>query len=68
MVGRSDVSFSKAARNAVRVAAMSIRDIQDVEVHSSTAEAAPDDEVSLYKVDCTIGFAVEVSQTVNPGG
>lgn len=59
LVGSSDVSFSDAVRNAVRTAAMTIRNIRGVDVVSSSATVGPDGEIEVYKVDCKIAFIVE---------
>ena len=56
VVGSSEVSFSDAAINAVRVTALSTRDIKSVEVLASSAEVAPEREHSLYTMDCRITF------------
>jgi dodecin len=61
LVGSSPNSFSDAVRNAVRVAAKSIRNIRGVEVLSSTAEVGEGGDLTNYKVQCKIAFLVESS-------
>ncbi len=58
VVGSSEVSFSDAAINAVRVTALNTRDIKSVEILASSAEVAPEHERehSLYTMDCRITF------------
>jgi flavin-binding protein dodecin len=68
VVGSSKVSFSEAATNAVRVTAMSTRNVQGVEMLSTSADRAPDGAVTLYKVDCRISFAAEGSRGAGVGG
>lgn len=62
LVGSSETSFSDAVRNAVRVASRTIRDIQGVEVISSTADVDASGELNLYKVNCKVAFLVEASR------
>ena len=59
LVGSSPQSFSEAVRNAVRVAAQSIRNIQGVEVLGSNADVDEQGNLTLYKVNCKIAFLVE---------
>jgi dodecin len=61
LVGSSERSFSEAVRNAVRTASRTIRNIQGVEVVSSTADVGPDGALTLYKVACKIAFLIEGS-------
>ena len=62
LVGSSPNSFSDAVRNAVRTAARTIRDIQGVEVISSSA-TVEGSEITNYKVNVKLAFLVEA-----PGG
>ncbi len=64
LVGSSPQSFSEAVRNAVKTAAQTIRNIQGVEVISSTADVGADGELSLYKVNCKVAFLIERSGEV----
>jgi flavin-binding protein dodecin len=59
LVGSSPNSFSDAVRNAVATAAQSLRNIQGVEVLSSSANVGPDGTLTLYKVNCKVAFLVE---------
>jgi flavin-binding protein dodecin len=59
LVGSSPKSFSDAVRNAVATAAQSIRNIQGVEVLSSSANVGADGSLTLYKVNCKLAFLVE---------
>jgi dodecin len=59
LVGSSPQSFSDAVRNAVRVAAQSIRNIQGVEVLGSNADVDESGNLTLYKVNCKIAFLVD---------
>jgi dodecin len=59
LVGSSPKSFSDAVRNAVKVAAASIRNIQGVEVVGSNATVGEDGSLTNYKVHCKIAFVVE---------
>jgi dodecin len=59
LVGSSPRSFSDAVRNAVKVAAETVRHITGVEVLSSTAEVDEHGELTSYKVNCKIAFLVE---------
>jgi flavin-binding protein dodecin len=61
LVGSSPNSFSDAVRNAVRTASKSIRNIQGIEVASSTADVDSSGELSNYKVSCKVAFIVEGS-------
>jgi dodecin len=65
LVGSSPTSFSDAVRNAVKVAAQSIRHIQGVEVISSTASVTELGELENYKVHCKVAFLVEASTDVS---
>ena len=59
LVGSSPKSFSDAVRNAVRTASQTVRNIQGVEVLSSSADVGADGELSLYKVNCKVAFLLE---------
>ncbi|HEX8099948.1 MAG TPA: dodecin family protein [Actinomycetota bacterium] len=59
LVGSSSKSFSDAVRNAVGIAAQTIRNITGVEVLSSSADVGDNGELSLYKVNCKIAFLLE---------
>jgi flavin-binding protein dodecin len=61
LVGSSPDSFSDAVRNAVKTASKSIRNIQGVEVASSTADVDGAGELTNYKVSCKVAFIVEGS-------
>jgi flavin-binding protein dodecin len=61
LVGSSPRSFSDAVRNAVATASRTIRNIQGVEVLSSSANVGPDGSLTLYKVNCKIAFLLERS-------
>jgi dodecin len=61
VVGSSPRSFSDAVRNAVATASRTIRNIQGVEVLSSSANVGPDGSLTLYKVNCKIAFLLERS-------
>ncbi len=67
LVGSSPNSFSDAVRNAVKVASRTIRNIQGVEVYSSTADVGSDGELSNYKVQCKIAFVVEAATAATAG-
>jgi flavin-binding protein dodecin len=58
MVGTSPQSWSDAARQAVRTAARTVRNIRTVEVVKSTA-LVEDGEIVEYHVDLKIGFEYE---------
>ena len=59
LIGSSEKSFSDAVRNAVQAAARTIRQIQGVDVISSTADVDENGELTVYKVTCKIAFLVE---------
>ena len=61
LVGSSPRSFSDPVRNAVATASRTIRNIQGVEVLSSSANVGPDGSLTLYKVNCKIAFLLERS-------
>ena len=67
LVGSSPSSFSDAVRDAVRTAAGTIRDIQGVEVLSSSAtvEGA---EITNYKVNIKLAFLVRPRQDAATAG
>jgi flavin-binding protein dodecin len=58
MVGTSPRSWSDAARQAVATASKTVRNIQTVEVVTSTA-VVRDGEIVEYRVDLKIGFEYE---------
>ena len=58
MVGTSPQSWSDAARQAVRTAARTVRNIRTVEVVKSTA-LVEDGEIVEYRVEVKIGFEYE---------
>ena len=58
MVGTSPRSWSDAARQAVRTAARTVRNIRTVEVVKSTA-LVQDGEIVEYHVELKIGFEYE---------
>ena len=58
MVGTSPQSWSDAARQAVRTAARTVRNIRTVEVVKSTA-LVEDGEIVEYRVELKIGFEYE---------
>ena len=58
MVGTSPQSWSDAARQAVRTAARTVRNIRTVEVVKSNA-LVEDGEIVEYRVDLKIGFEYE---------
>lgn len=59
VVGSSPTSFSDAVRQAVKVASQSVRNMQGVDILSSTAEVNDQGELTVYKVHCKIAFLVE---------
>jgi flavin-binding protein dodecin len=61
IVGSSSTSFSDAVRNAVKTASRTIRQIQGVDVLSSSAEVGEDGEITTYKVQCKLAFVIEHS-------
>jgi flavin-binding protein dodecin len=65
LVGSSPNSFSDAVRNAVATASASLRNIQGVEVLSSSANVGPDGSLTLYKVNCKIAFLVETGSAAD---
>ena len=58
IVGTSPQSWSDAARQAVRTAARTVRNIRTVEVVKSTA-LVEGGEIVEYRVDIKIGFEYE---------
>ena len=58
LVGRSDKSWSDAARNAVEQASQTIRGITGIDVVNSTA-SVQDGKISEYRVAVKIAFPVE---------
>ena len=61
LVGSSPNSFSDAVRNAVKTASQTIRNIQGVEVYSSTASVGDNGDITNYKVQLKLAFLVEGS-------
>ena len=59
LVGSSPTSFSDAVRTAVKKASETIRNIQGVEVYSSTASVGENGEITNYKVQCKIAFLID---------
>ena len=59
LVGSSPKSFSDAVRTAVKKASETIRNIQGVEVYSSTASVGENGEITNYKVQCKIAFLID---------
>ena len=60
LVGSSPNSFSDAVRTAVRTAAETLRNIQGVEVISSSA-TVDGAEITNYKVNCKVAFLVDAA-------
>jgi dodecin len=58
MVGKSERSWSDAARQAVATASKTVRNIQTVEVVKSSA-VVEDGEITEYRVELKIGFEYE---------
>ena len=58
MVGKSERSWSDAARQAVATASKTVRNIQTVEVVKSSA-VVEDGEIVEYRVELKIGFEYE---------
>ena len=65
LVGSSPSSFSDAVRNAVKTASKTIRNIQGVEVYSSTASVGENGDITNYKVQLKIAFLIEEGQSAN---
>ena len=65
MVGTSPRSWSDAARQAVRTAARTVRNIRTVEVVKSTAQVE-DGEIVEYRVELKIAFEYDAPEA--PGG
>lgn len=63
LVGSSPDSFSDAVRNAVKTASKSIRNIQGVEVYSSTATVGDNGDITNYKVQLKIAFLIDEGQS-----
>ncbi len=68
LVGSSTSSFSDAVRNAVATAGRTVRNIQGVEVLSSSADVGSGGELTLYKVNCKIAFLIEGSGSASEAG
>jgi flavin-binding protein dodecin len=58
MVGKSPLSWSDAARQAVATASKTVRNIQTIEVVKSSA-IVEDGEIKEYRVEVKIGFEYE---------
>lgn len=67
LVGSSPKSFSDAVRNAVQIASQTIRNIQGVDVISSSADVGEGGELTLYKVNVKIAFLIERSAAGSAG-
>lgn len=65
LVGSSPNSFSEAVRNAVKTASKTIRNIQGVEVYSSTASVGENGDITNYKVQVKIAFLIEEGDSAN---
>ena len=65
LVGSSPNSFSDAVRNAVKTASKTIRNIQGVEVYSSTATVGDNGDITNYKVQLKIAFLIDEGQSAN---
>jgi len=63
LVGSSPNSFSDAVRNAVKTASKTIRNIQGVEVYSSTATVGDGGDIVNYKVQVKIAFLIDEGQS-----
>jgi flavin-binding protein dodecin len=63
LVGSSPNSFSDAVRNAVKTAATTLRNIQGVDVISSSADVDDNGDLVNYKVNVKISFVLEASAT-----
>jgi len=61
LVGSSPNSFSDAVRTAVKTASQTIRNIQGVEVYSSTATVGDNGDITNYKVQVKLAFLIEGS-------
>jgi flavin-binding protein dodecin len=68
LVGSSTSSFSDAVRNAVTTASRTVRNIQGVDVLSSSADVGSGGEITLYKVNCKIAFLIEGTGSVAQEG
>ncbi len=56
VIGTSDRSWEEAARNAVRAARETIREITGVDVKAWTARVGPDGEITEYHATVKIAF------------
>ncbi len=63
LVGSSPDSFSDAVRSAVKTASKTIRNIQGVEVYSSTATVGDNGDITNYKVQLKIAFLIDEGQS-----
>ena len=67
LMGISEESFSDAARQAVKEAAKTIRNITGIEVIKSTAEVE-DDEIFEYHVTVRLAFVIERGESAGSAG
>lgn len=67
LMGISDESFSDAARQAVKEASKTIRNITGIEVIKSTAEVE-DDEIFEYHVTVRLAFVIERGDSADSAG
>ena len=67
LMGISEESFSDAARQAVKEASRTIRNITGIEVIKSTAEVE-DGEIFEYHVTVRLAFAIEHGKSADSAG
>lgn len=60
LVASSTTSFDEAVRNAVRTAALTLRNIRGVEVVSASA-SVEGSEITNYKVNCKVAFLIDAA-------
>lgn len=58
VIGTSEVGWEEAARNAVRAARETIREITGVDVKAWTGKVGPDGEIVEYHATVKIAFKV----------
>ncbi len=58
LVGESHKDWTDAAQNAIREAAMTVKNITGVEVYNLTADVA-DGEIVEYKANVKVAFVVD---------
>lgn len=58
VIGTSEVGWEEAARNAVRAARETIREISGVDVKAWTGKVGPDGEIVEYHATVKIAFKV----------